>query len=45
MIVTAVSGLVLIAMGVLLLTGELTRLNIEAQKALDSVGLNIFGEL
>ena len=32
-IVTAVSGLVLIGMGVLLLTGELTELNIEAQQA------------
>jgi cytochrome c-type biogenesis protein len=43
--ITAVSGLVLIAMGVLLLTGELTRLNNEAQQALDSVGLNLFGDL
>ena len=32
-------------MGLLLFTGELTQLNIEAQQALDSVGLNIFGEL
>jgi cytochrome c-type biogenesis protein len=45
LIVTAVSGVVLITMGVLLFTGELTRLNIEAQQALDSVGLNVFGEL
>ena len=45
LIVTAVSGVVLIAMGILLFTGELTQLNIEAQQALDSVGLNIFGEL
>jgi len=45
LVVTAVSGLVLIAMGVLLFTGELTQLNIEAQQALDSVGLNIFDEL
>ena len=45
LLVTAVSGLVLVAMGVLLLTGELTRLNTEAQRALDSVGLNVFGEL
>jgi cytochrome c-type biogenesis protein len=44
-VITAVSGLVLIAMGVLLLTGELTRLNTEAQQALDSLGLNVFGEL
>ena len=45
LVITAVSGAVLITMGVLLLTGELTRLNIEAQQALDSLGLNLFGEL
>ena len=45
LIVTAVSGAVLIAMGVLLFTGELTQLNIEAQQALDSIGLNVFGDL
>jgi cytochrome c-type biogenesis protein len=45
LIVTAVSGVILITMGILLFTGELTRLNIEAQQALDSVGLNIFGDL
>jgi cytochrome c-type biogenesis protein len=45
LIITAVSGAVLIAMGVLLFTGELTRLNLEAQEALDSVGLNFFNEL
>jgi cytochrome c-type biogenesis protein len=44
-IVTALSGLVLIVMGVLLLTGELTRLNVEAQQALDSIGLNVFKDL
>jgi cytochrome c-type biogenesis protein len=43
--ITAISGVVLIAMGILLLTGELTRLNTEAQQALDSLGLNIFGDL
>jgi cytochrome c-type biogenesis protein len=43
--ITAMSGAVLIAMGVLLLTGELTRLNNEAQQALDSLGLNLFGDL
>lgn len=41
-IVTAVSGIILIAMGTLMLTGELTKLNIEAQRALNSVGLDIF---
>lgn len=40
--ITAVSGLVLIAMGVLVLTGELFRLNIEVQQALDRLGLNFF---
>jgi cytochrome c-type biogenesis protein len=45
LVVTAVSGLVLVAMGVLLLTGELTQLNTEAQQALDSLGLNVFGDL
>jgi cytochrome c-type biogenesis protein len=45
LIVTAVSGVILITMGVLLFTGQLTQLNIEAQQALDSVGLNIFGGL
>ena len=45
LIVTAVSGAILITMGVLLFTGELTQLNIEAQQALDSVGLNVFGDL
>jgi cytochrome c-type biogenesis protein len=42
LIITAVSGLVLIAMGVLLYTGELQQLNIKAQEALDSLGLNFF---
>ena len=45
LVVTALSGLVLVAMGALLLTGELTRLNTEAQQALDSLGLNVFGDL
>jgi cytochrome c-type biogenesis protein len=45
LIITAISGAVLIAMGILLFTGELTRLNIEAQQALDSVGLNVFEDL
>jgi cytochrome c-type biogenesis protein len=44
-VVTAVSGLVLIAMGLLLLTGDLTRLNNEAQQGLDSIGLNVFKSL
>jgi cytochrome c-type biogenesis protein len=45
LVVTAVSGLVLVAMGLLLLTGELTQVNLEAQRALDAVGLNVFDNL
>ncbi|MGZ8633895.1 MAG: cytochrome c biogenesis CcdA family protein [Solirubrobacteraceae bacterium] len=44
-VVTAVSGVVLIAMGTLLLTGELTQLNVEAQRGLDSLGLNFFTDI
>ncbi|HYM56496.1 MAG TPA: cytochrome c biogenesis protein CcdA [Solirubrobacteraceae bacterium] len=44
-VVTAVSGSVLVAMGVLLLSGELTQLNIEAQRGLDSLGLNVFRDI
>jgi cytochrome c-type biogenesis protein len=36
------SGAMLVAMGVLVLTGELFRLNIQAQQFLDDVGLNFF---
>jgi cytochrome c-type biogenesis protein len=43
--VTVVAGVTLIAMGVLMLTGELFRLNAEAQALLDRLGLNIFGSL
>jgi cytochrome c-type biogenesis protein len=39
-IVTAVSGAVLVFMGVLMLTGELTRLNIQAQALLHDMGLD-----
>src|SRR6185503_19350706 len=40
LIITAISGVVLIAMGLLLFTGELQRLNVEAQNALNGLGLN-----
>ena len=40
MLVTAVSGAVLILMGVLMLTGELTRLNVQAQGLLQDLGLD-----
>jgi cytochrome c-type biogenesis protein len=42
MAITALSGVVLITMGLLLFTGELAQLNIKAQEALDSLGINIF---
>lgn len=42
LIVTAISGLVLVTMGVLLFTGELTQLNIQAQQALNDLHLNVF---
>jgi cytochrome c-type biogenesis protein len=40
LLVTAVSGCVLVAMGVLILTGELTQLNVEAQRWLSNLGLD-----
>jgi cytochrome c-type biogenesis protein len=43
--ITLVSGVVLIAMGVLLYTNELTRLNAEALQAMDDLGINFFNDL
>jgi cytochrome c-type biogenesis protein len=45
LIITAVSGVVLITMGLLLFTGELQRLNVEAQDALNGLGLNFFKDV
>jgi len=42
LLITFISGAVLILMGILILTGELTRLNSEAQQLLDSIGLDFF---
>ena len=39
-LVTGVSGAVLVLMGVLMLTGELTRLNVQAQSLLQDLGLD-----
>jgi cytochrome c-type biogenesis protein len=39
-VIVATGGAILIVMGILILTGELTQLNIEAQKVLNSVGLD-----
>lgn len=44
-IVTAVSGVILIAMGTLILTGEMSRLNREAQDLLETVGLDFIYSL
>jgi cytochrome c-type biogenesis protein len=40
--ITAVSGVILVVMGVLLFTNELARLNSEALKLLDRLGINFF---
>lgn len=44
-VIMAIGGVILIAMGVLVFTGELTRLNLEAQQALDDLGINFFNEV
>jgi cytochrome c-type biogenesis protein len=43
--ITLVSGVILIAMGVLLFTNELTRLNSEALRVMDDLNLNFFSDL
>jgi len=43
--IQASAGIVLVAMGVLVVTGELFRLNIEVQAFLDQYGLNFFQSL
>jgi len=43
--IMAFGGVILIGMGVLVFTGELFRLNIEAQKALEDLGLNFFNDV
>jgi cytochrome c-type biogenesis protein len=44
-VITVVSGIVLIAMGVLLYNNELTRLNSEALSLMDDLGINFFTEI
>lgn len=44
-VIIAVGGVSLVAMGVLIWTGELFRLNIEAQQLLDKLHLNFFNEV
>ena len=43
--ITLVSGVILVVMGVLLYTNELTRLNAEALRAMDDLNVNFFSEL
>ena len=43
--ITVVSGVVLVVMGVMLFTNELTRLNSEALSLMERLGINFFGEL
>ncbi len=43
--ITVVSGVILIVMGVLLYTNELTRLNAEALSLMDDLGINFFSDL
>ncbi|MGH2984153.1 MAG: cytochrome c biogenesis CcdA family protein [Solirubrobacterales bacterium] len=43
--IIAAGGVILVAMGVLVFTGELFQLNIEAQKLLDRFGLNFFADV
>ena len=40
MLITSLSGAVLIAMGILMVTGELTWLNAEAQQLMSKLGLD-----
>jgi cytochrome c-type biogenesis protein len=40
-VITTIGGLILIAMGILILTGEFFQLNIEAQKLTNDLGLNL----
>ena len=44
-VITVVSGVVLIVMGVLLYTNELTRLNSEALSLMNDLGINFFSDL
>lgn len=43
--IMATGGAILVAMGVLIWTGEIVALNIEAQRLLDRVGLDLFNRI
>jgi cytochrome c-type biogenesis protein len=44
-VITVASGIVLVVMGYLLLTNELTRLNSEALQLMDDLGINFFSDI
>ena len=44
-VIIGLGGAILVAMGVLIWTGELFQLNIKAQQLLDSLGLNFFNSV
>ena len=44
-VITVVSGVILVAMGVLLFTDELSTLNTKALSLLDNLGLNFFSNI
>jgi cytochrome c-type biogenesis protein len=44
-VITVVSGVVLVVMGVLLYADELTRLNRDALSVMDDLGINFFNEI
>jgi cytochrome c-type biogenesis protein len=44
-VIMAVGGAILIAMGVLVFTGQLGQLNARANELLDSLGLNFFTQV
>jgi cytochrome c-type biogenesis protein len=44
-VITVLSGLILVVMGILLYTNELTRLNAEALSLMEDLGINFFGDI
>jgi cytochrome c-type biogenesis protein len=44
-VITVISGSILIAMGVLLYTNELTRINGDVLEWMDGLGINFFSEV
>jgi len=44
-LIVAIGGVILIAMGILILTGEITQLNVEVQRWAEEVGLDIWNDV